>query len=98
MMTKYAWPPVAFSSESAWGYTEDAEDNPPHLKAGCHLIYWRVVMTKPIRGVYNIPNDRLAQILERITRNPAYPYEDLVGDVPGAGYADEGEFLQYIEG
>lgn len=68
----------------------------PFLNPGTHYLYWSTVEPGPDRAVYNIPPERLDEVLKRIEANRTASYPELVGDVDGAAYADEHHPVQCV--
>lgn len=67
------------------------------FQVGTWYAYWRDPARTPLRAVYNVPPDRIDEIVERVDADPSAPYLDLVGDIVGAGYGDEWESLKYVD-
>lgn len=73
-----------------------ATGDPIYLDPGTHYIYWNDPARDPLRGVYNIPAGMVDTVVARIENNRSASYEDLVGDVKGAGYADQKTQIKII--
>lgn len=69
---------------------------PIYLDPGTHYIYWKDPDRTPLRGVYNIPPEMLDTVVARIEGDRSASYQDLVGDIEGAGYADQKTQIQII--
>jgi FAD/FMN-containing dehydrogenase len=66
-------------------------------RVGTGIIY--VWADGRVRGLYNIPVDRLHTVIERIENiNPKleWSYRWIVGDIPGVEFADEGATIQRV--
>lgn len=68
----------------------------PFLRPGTHCVNWSTVEPGPDRSVYNIPPERLDEVLKRIEADRTASYPELVGDVEGAAYGDEHHPVQYV--
>jgi hypothetical protein len=68
------------------------------MKPGSKYIYWRAPDTSAIRAVYNIPLDFVPRVVDRIRHDRTQPYGAIVGDIPGAGFADEGHDIDFVSG
>ena len=71
-------------------------DGLPHLKSGTYYFYWWGSDHKWARAVYNIPERLADMVRDRLVQLRDAPYLELVGDIPGAGYADEGAIIEYV--
>ena len=66
------------------------------MKAGTKYIYWRAPDRIALRAVYNILPGDVDEVVSTIRRDRTQPYEDLVGDLVGAGFGDEGQSIRYV--
>ena len=76
---------------------EEAPEAWEFFSPGTRFIYWTVPDLSRTRAVYNLPEARWQEIRARIEATPTAPYLDLVGDVPGAAYADEHCAVKWVE-
>ena len=95
-----------FKGSNAWlvvrRNTVDATDTPfsepaaPYREPGSFTIYFRE--DRGVRCLYNVTPERVPDVLPRLLEDPSMPYTEILEGCPGAGYADEGEWIHYMPG
>ncbi len=71
-------------------------DRPPYLLPGSFYVYFSRSDSGPSGGIYNLSSDQAQLVIERLETDRALPFEALVEDMAGAGFAYRNEDIQYV--
>jgi len=72
-------------------------DRPPYLRPGSYFVYFSRSDSGPSGGVYNLSSDQADLVIKRLQGDPVMPFEILVGNMPGVGFAYRNEDIRYGE-
>ena len=71
-------------------------NRPPYLGSGTYYVYFSRSDTGPSGGAYNLTADQADVVIARLEADRQCPFDQLVGDMPGVGYAYRNEDITYV--
>ena len=94
------WPPEKHAADERWENDRRAGvegERPPYLKPRTYFVYFSRSDIGPSGGVYNLSSHQAAVVIQRFVENRQIPFDELLADMSGAGFAYRHEDIQYIE-